>query len=310
MKGMLVNKGVIELNTYNSVSAKEAIDAIESAVHTESHLRRAHAAGIAFNAVFKPTGAAVPWTSAAHLQSKETPAIVRFSHSSTSSTPNERMNPVKGMAVRFLLADGAFTNLTMVNVPIFISKTPEAFVRLIEAFDSSGSWAQKVDTLLHDAEYKAFGTIMKKLKPFRNFESLHYYSIHAYFLVNEAKQRQAVRFEWQPVAQNDQNSSEGSMEDELIRKIEQGHPVRFRLLIQLAEQGDPTDDPTSAWPEDRKKIEAGVLTLTSLRADNAESLVFDPTVTVPGVMCSDDPVLKFRSAAYDESAKRRGVSKE
>ena len=298
------------MNKENPLTAKEAIDAIESVVHTESHLRRAHAAGIAFDAVFKPTGAAMPWTTAAHLQKQELPAIVRFSHSSTRANPSDRMNPVKGMAVRFELAEDSFTNLTMVNVPIFISKTPEAFIRLIQAFDSSSTWAERVDAMLHDAEYKAFGTIIKKLKPFRNFESLHYYSIHAYYLLNEAKQRQAVRFEWQPVPQNDQGSSKGSMENELIRKIEQGDSIRFRLLIQLAEQGDATDDPTIAWPNDRKKIEAGILTLTALRADNAESLVFDPTITVPGVECSDDPVLRFRSAAYDESARRRGISKQ
>ncbi len=298
------------MNKENPLTAKEAIDAIESVVHTESHLRRAHAAGIAFDAVFKPTGAAMPWTTAAHLQKQELPAIVRFSHSSTRANPSDRMNPVKGMAVRFELAEDSFTNLTMVNVPIFISKTPEAFIRLIQAFDSSSTWAERVDAMLHDAEYKTFATIMKQLKPFRNFESLHYYSIHAYYLVNEAKQRQAVRFEWQPVPQNTKGSSKGSMENELIRKVEQGDSVSFRLLIQLAEQGDPTDDPTIAWPNDRKKIEAGILTLTTLRADNAESLVFDPTITVPGVECSDDPVLRFRSAAYDESAKRRGVLKQ
>ena len=298
------------MNNQGSLTAKEAIDSIESAVHTESHLRRAHAMGVAFDATFQPTGAAIPWTTAVHLQQTEVPAVVRFSHSSTSRNPKERLNPVKGMAVRFQLVDGTFTNLTMVNVPIFISKTPDAFIRLIQAFDSNSTWSQRIDALMHDTEYKAFASIFKKLKPFRTFDSLHYYSIHAYFLKNDNLERQAVRFEWQPIPQNDYSTASHSMENELIHKVEQGHPVRFRLLMQLAEKGDATDDPTIAWPDDRKKIEAGILTLNSLRTDNAEFFVFDPTVTIEGIECSDDPVLHFRSAAYDESAKRRGVKKK
>ena len=271
------------MNKQKPLTAIEAIDSIESVVHTENHLRRAHATGVAFDAILQPTGAAAPWTSANYLQKKEVPAVVRFSHSSNSSDPNKKMNPIKGMAVRFQLPDDIYTNLTMVNIPIFISKTPEAFIRLIQAFDSSSTWSQRVDSLMHDTEYKAFGAIFKKLKPLRNFETLHYYSIHAYFLKNKDQQKQAVRFEWQPLPQNDSNSAGNSMENELIHKVEQGQPVRFRLLIQLAEQGDPTDDPTIAWPDDRKKIEAGILTLHSLRADNAESFVFDPTVTIEGI---------------------------
>ncbi|WP_153731457.1 catalase [Sporosarcina obsidiansis] len=298
------------MNSHCPLSAKKAVDTIESIGQVQRHLRRAHATGIAFDAVFQPTGAAIPWTTAEHLQRQELPAVVRFSHSSTSSDPNERLNPVKGMAVRFQLANGTHTNLVMVNVPIFISNTPEAFVRLLNVFSKdSTTWAKRFDSLLHDADYKAFATILKKLKPFQNFETLHYYAIHAYFLVNSENQRQAVRFEWQPLPQNESTITGNSMENTLIKKVEHGGTtsVRFRLLMQLAEPGDSTDDPTKAWPDDRKKIEVGVLTLKSLRADNAESILFDPTVTVPGIECSNDPVLRFRAAAYEESAKRRGA---
>ncbi|PID01846.1 catalase [Sporosarcina sp. P2] len=295
------------MNNQSSLTAKEAIDSIESAVHTENHLRRAHAIGVAFDATFLPTGAAVPWTTATHLQQTEVPAVVRFSHSSPSRNSNEQLNPVKGMAVRFQLFDGTFTNLTMANIPIFISKTPDAFIRLIQAFDSSNTWSQRIDALIHDTEHKVFGSILKGLQPFRNFESLHYYSIHAYYLINEDLKRQAVRFEWQPLPQNDDGNVNNSMENELILKVKLDQSIRFRLLIQFAEREDAIDDPTIAWPDDRVKIEAGILTLKSLRADNAESFIFDPTVTIDGIECSDDPILHFRSKAYAESAKRRGV---
>ncbi|PIC64848.1 catalase [Sporosarcina sp. P13] len=293
------------MNNYDELFALETIDAIESAVQVDGNLRRAHAMGVAFDAIFKPTEAAIPWTTAAHLQKQEVQAIVRFSHSSPSVDPSKRLNPVKGMAVRFELPGGNFTNLVMVNIPIFISKTPEAFTRLIRSFDKdASSWSERIDSILHDTNYTAFATILKKLKPFQNFETHHYYAIHAYVLVNKEKHKQAVRFEWQPLPINDRKVEASSMENELIKKVEQ-QTVQFRLLVQLAEPGDPTDDPTKAWPNDRRKIEAGILTLTSVRADNAESIVFDPTVTTAGLESSDDPILRFRSAAYEESARRR-----
>ncbi|MDV6378307.1 catalase [Sporosarcina sp. GW1-11] len=303
----MIGKGVIRINNYDELCASEAIDAIESVAQVEGNLRRAHAMGVAFNATFRPTGAVIPWTTAAHLQKQDVPAIVRFSHSSPSVDASKRLNPVKGMAVRFELPEGNYTNLVMANVPIFISKTPEAFIRLLRSFDKEAStWSERIDALLHDANYKAFATLLKKLEPLRNFESLHYYAIHAYILVNKDQHKQAVRFEWLPLPLNDSKVEGSSMENELINKVEQ-QKVQFRLLAQLAEPGDPIDDPTKVWPNDRKKIEAGILTLTSLRSDNAESIVFDPTVTTYGLECSDDPVLHFRSAAYAESARRRGV---
>lgn len=289
------------------ISAEEAIDTIESIGHTQNNLRRAHANGLAFDALFEPSGAAMPWTTAAHLQKQAVPAVVRFSYSSPQEDPRKQLIPVKGMAVRFELPDGTHTNLTMANIPIFISKTPEAFMRLLQAFANEDSWNDRWKTLLHDTEYKAYLPILKNLRPMQHFETLHYYAIHAYYLVNSAQERQAVRFAWEPFPQNSNSTLDGSLENSLIKKVKQ-EQIRFRLLIQLAEKGDPTDDPTEQWPDDRRKIEAGVLTLKSLRPDSAEQIVFDPTDTVAGIECSDDPVLRFRSAAYAESARRRSTA--
>ncbi|GKV65279.1 MULTISPECIES: catalase [Sporosarcina] len=297
------------MQDHNPLSAIGAINTIESAFQVKNNLRRAHAVGLAFDAKFQPTGAAEPFTTAAHLQQKEVSAIVRFSHSSTKPNPHKKMNPIKGMAVRFQLTANTFTNLTMANIPVFISETPEEFINLLQTFERDKSdWSKRLDFLLHDADYRAFATILRKLKPFKNFETLHYYALHTYYLINERQQKQAVRFEWQPVTSNESNMEGTDMESTLIKKVQSGELIQFRLLIQLAESGDPVDNPAIAWPSNRRKIEAGVLTLLSLRPDNAEKLVFDPTVTTPGLECSEDPVLRFRSSAYAESARRRGAN--
>ena len=56
-------------------------------------------------------------------------------------------------------------------------------------------------------------------------------------------------------------------------------PVRFTLQVQLADEGDPTADPTAVWPEDRETVAAGTLELTELetgRDTGGDILVFDP----------------------------------
>ena len=41
--------------------------------------------------------------------------------------------------------------------------------------------------------------------------------------------------------------------DELKERIAKA-PVAFRLLVQLANPGDPTSDATTVWPDDLQKV--------------------------------------------------------
>jgi catalase len=84
--------------------------------------------------------------------------------------------------------------------------------------------------------------------------------------------------------------------------------VAFRLLLQLAEVGDPTDDVTALWPEARRMVELGRLEVAGISptsADDERRLIFDPTNTTDGIELSADPILLARSAAYAISYDRR-----
>jgi len=77
--------------------------------------------------------------------------------------------------------------------------------------------------------------------------------------------------------------------------------VAFRLLLQLAEAGDPTDDVTALWPEDRPVVELGRLEVTGISQTSAADerrLIFDPSNRTDGIDLSGDPILLARSAAY------------
>ena len=95
--------------------------------------------------------------------------------------------------------------------------------------------------------------------------------------------------------------------DELPRRMAE-EPVAFHVIAQLANPEDQTRDPTKPWPEDRKRIDMGTITLTRAAADNAKAqrdLHFLPNRLTPGIEVSDDPLIDARVRAYVISFGRR-----
>ena len=91
------------------------------------------------------------------------------------------------------------------------------------------------------------------------------------------------------------------LESALINRTQKG-PVRWDMLLTIGESGDPQDDPTLAWPKDRKELKAGTLTIASAmtrKGAGCEKINYDPLVMADGIAATDDPVLLFRSPSYD-----------
>jgi catalase len=134
-----------------------------------------------------------------------------------------------------------------------------------------------------------------------------FYANNAFRFVNATGQKQAGRYQIVPVEGQQylpdaeaKTRSRDFLTEEIKTRLARG-PVKFRLLLQLAESGDRTDDSSVSWPEDRKKVELGIITITSTVADNAKAendLAFDPTRLVDGIELSDDPLPALRSLVY------------
>ena len=91
--------------------------------------------------------------------------------------------------------------------------------------------------------------------------------------------------------------------DELTTRLAAG-PAEFDLWLQIAEDGDPLDDPTVTWPADRAQLNVGRLRLTAL-AHPQQDVMFNPVALVDGIEASNDPVLRARLPAYRVSQERR-----
>ena len=94
---------------------------------------------------------------------------------------------------------------------------------------------------------------------------------------------------------------------EIAERVTKG-PVSFRILVQLANDGDTVNDATIHWPEGRTLQEFGTVVLTAPVPNDAreqQHIIFDPIPRVDGIGPSDDPLLELRAAAYLISGRRR-----
>jgi catalase len=150
--------------------------------------------------------------------------------------------------------------------------------------------------------------------PPASYAHVVYNGLHAFRWLNADGEARFVRFGWEPEAGEATISDEEARElgrdylqEEIAERIAQA-PVAFRLVVVLAEEGDPVDDPTAAWPDERERVQVGRLEVTGPEEERERGddvLVFDPTRVVDGVELSDDPILHFRPKAYSVSVERR-----
>ena len=95
--------------------------------------------------------------------------------------------------------------------------------------------------------------------------------------------------------------------EEVEERVKKG-PFSFKLVAQLAEEGDITDDATVHWPEDRALVELGSVKVDSVVEDSAKEqkyIIMDPIPRVQGIEPSDDPLLELRAAIYLISGRQR-----
>ncbi len=94
---------------------------------------------------------------------------------------------------------------------------------------------------------------------------------------------------------------------EMSERIGMG-PVKFRVLVHMAEDGDAVTDSTAIWPETRQLVDFGTVTVTERvdeLAPERRKIIFDPVPRVEGIESAGDPLTQVRSDLYLLSGRRR-----
>ena len=152
------------------------------------------------------------------------------------------------------------------------------------------------------------------LAPPASYATIPYHALDAYRWTDARARAGIVRLSLRPAATvarlkpwEARRRGADYLQREIAERLVSG-PVLFAVEAQIADPGDPTDDPSAAWPKSRRRVTIGALHITgrdSERERDGDVLVFDPTRVTDGIECSTNPVLNFRPRAYSESVARR-----
>jgi catalase len=305
--------------TPHALTPKRIADTFESINGVHPGFRRNHAKGVCVSGHFQSNGQGVLLSKAWVFQAGSAPILGRFSLGGGKPYAADAAMTVRGFGIRFQPAQGEEWRTAMINLPVFPVRTPQAFVDQLLASAPDSATGKPVPAKM-EAFLAKYPESSKALQIIRGhpmssgFENSTFNSLNAFRFIDGAGAVTWVRWSLVPVqpfepigAVGSQQASTNYLFDALIASIHR-HPLKWHLVVTVAEAGDPTDDATIPWPADRRQVDVGTLTIDKIESDDtsvARNINFDPLVLPNGIAASDDPLLSARSAVYSQSFTRR-----
>lgn len=299
------------------LTPKKLVNQLQDNAGTFPGYRRNHAKGVCVTGYFDSNGQARAYSDAEVFAPGRTPVVGRFAIPGGNPYAPDSSIPIRSMALRFTQANGQQWRTGMNSMPVFPVATPQAFYDQLKAqqpdpVTGKPDPAKVAAFFAAHPETAAFRAWAKTAKPSASFATEGYWSLDAFVFVNASGKRQAVRWRMAPEA-SDAGTDTGNagnadyLATDLTQRLSQG-PLRWHLLVTLADPGDPTNDATRTWPADRPTVDAGTLVLDQTEPQDSgpcRDINYDPLVLPAGTEASDDPLLPARSAAYADSYLRR-----
>jgi catalase len=305
--------------THTPVTADEVVTALERAYGVHPGERRNHTKGTCALGTFVGRPDASVYSRSPLFSGLDVPVVARFSVAGGNPNASDAERSPRGMALEFRLPNGRLQHMTMLNTPMFFAAMPRTFLDKMRALTPDPATGEPNPEAL-----KAFAAshpdnagqamFLADHNPPVSYAASAYYGIHTFRFVNRDEVITLVR--WRFVPQDGEQSLSNAelksrpadfLEQALIDRARSG-PVRWDMLLTIGESGDPEDDPTLAWPMERKEVKVGTLTISSAMAQkgaDCEHINYDPLVMGDGIAPTRDPILLFRSPSYGTSYRKR-----
>ena len=298
---------------------RQIVDAMRKLAGPHPGHRPVHAKGLVCSGTFRASAEASRVTRAPHFAGQSIPTTIRFANSNGNPEVHDGAPNVRSMAVKFHLSDGKNADILANSIEGFVARTPEELLEFLRAqLPDEASGRPDPDAFPrflagHPAARGFVERLMKKPVP-ASYAQVTYHAEHAFRFTAADGTSRFGRYRLVPQAgeaflspDDAGKRSPSFLREELEGRLRTG-PAAFRLLLQVAEAGDPTDDVTALWPEGRPVVELGRLEVTGISSTSAADerrLIFDPSNRTDGIDLSADPILLARSAAYAISYDRR-----
>jgi catalase len=309
--------------TYTNLAlAEQLLDALDALFGLHPGFRAAHAKGLMCSGTFTPSPEAAKLTRAPHANRRSTPVTVRYSDSTgvpTIPDNDPQQSGPRGIAVRFHLADHAHTDIVAHSTNGFPVRTGEEFLEFLRAAAAFGAGKPEAlgAFLATHPNAKRFDEAAKPIPT--SFAKEAFFAITAFRFTNADGVSRHGRFRIRPEEGTEYLTNEEAARksanflfDEIGPRLARG-PIRLGIFVQMAEPGDDVADASVPWPDRRREIPFGTLTLTA-RVDDQEpqmrKIIFDPVPRVDGIDPSGDPLTEVRSDIYLLSGRRRRAATE
>ena len=277
--------------------------------------RRNHAKGICFTGIFEANGAGAALSRAQVFAAGKYPVIGRLNLATPDPDLADAKARVRGIGIRIATPDGQEWRSAMITAPVFPVSNPQAFYGLQTALASKEPGAVKTFAAANP-EFGAFVQWAQAAPWMTSYAEDRFNGLDSFVFTNAAGTGQAVRWSLVPaappaaIAPDDLAKQDHDfLEHEITDRVKAG-PVTWTMTVTLASPGDPTADPSKAWPDDRKTLNVGTLTAQQIIPEAhgpCRDINYDPTVLPDGIRISDDPFPAARSAAYAVSFNRRAA---
>src|SRR3954465_8480235 len=223
---------------------------LNGGIHTG--FRFNHAKGIVVSGSFTLTAQAKSLSRAAHFSGPAVPVTVRFSNAPGMpvNADNDPRSGPRGMAIRFNLPGGGYTDIVSISHNGFVVGTGEEFLAFFKAISASGPDAahpSPIETFFGSHPLAAKFAQDVQVRP-RSYSTAAYFGNNAFVFVDGQGKRQPVRYQIIPDAGVVNLDSAAAaklganyLQEELQRRGARA-PVQFRLFAQLPHQGGLTSD--------------------------------------------------------------------
>jgi catalase len=298
--------------TPNRLTPDRMVDALSDRGGDPPGHRRNHSKGICFTGIVEANGAGARLSTAPMLAAGQYPVIGRFAIATGDPQAPDATGRVRSMAVRIVAPDGEEWRSGMNDSPVFAVSTPQAFYQMtlaqdIEPATGKPDPAAMQRFLASHPESAPFAEWAQTAPWTTSFADQAYNSLNAFRFVDAAGSSHLVRWSMQPtvppqVVPHADLAALGPdfLARDLKQRLERG-PLQWHLVVTLAAPGDPSNDATKAWPDDREHVDVGTLVIQQAE-DEADGPCrdynYDPTILPTGIRPSDDPLLAARSSAY------------
>jgi catalase len=243
--------------------------------------------------------------------------FVRFSD--TTGIPlipdNDPNAAPRGMGIRFQLGEHVHTDIIAHSANAFPVRNGQEFLEFLRAIAASATSTESPKPIEKFLASHPAAMAFVQPRPFpSSFAREAFFGLNAMRFLDKAGAARHGRYRLVPEAGLDPLSAEALaakgpnyLFDEITQRLAAG-PAGFKVVVQVANDGDVVDDVTVQWPEDRRQVVLGRIALTSMTPDNAQEqkqIIFDPIPRVDGIEPSNDPLFELRAAIYLLSGRRR-----